>query len=115
MFVVFMLYVGLVKGIIVEGRHLWLSDEKDNLFAVQSVKVFSAVLLGAVIAFLLKVDLGLGAVVGAGLTALMAALVVSGLAVPVYCGAFVGMTSARLFSAYSDLSWPQPLPGQSIF
>ncbi len=102
-FVLFLLYVGLIKGIFAEGRHLRLSDEKDDLFSVQSVKVFSAVFLGAVIAFLLKVDLGLGAVVGAGLTALIAALVVPGLAVPAYCGAFVGMTSAQLFSAYGDL------------
>ena len=96
--ILFMLCVGLVKGIVAEGRHLSLSDEKDYLFSVQSVKVFSAVFLGAVITFLLKVDLGLGAVVGAGLTALMAALVVPKLAVPAYCGAFVGMTSARLFA-----------------
>ena len=97
-FVLFMLCVGLVKGIVVEGRQLWLSDEKDDLFSVQSVKVFSAVFLGPVIAFLLKVDLGMGAVVGARLTSLMAALVVPGLAVPAYCGAFVGMRSARLFA-----------------
>jgi hypothetical protein len=110
-FVLFMLSVGLVKGIIVEGRQLWLSDEKDELFTVQSVKVFSAVFLGAVIAFLLKVDLGLGAVVGAGLTALMAALVFPGLAVPAYCGAFVGMTSSRLFSAYGDLCLAAAIAG----
>jgi hypothetical protein len=79
-FVLIMLCVGLVKGIVAEGRHLVLSDEKDDLFSVQSVKVFSAVFLGAVIAFLLKVDLDLGAVVGAGLTALMAALIAPGLA-----------------------------------
>ena len=102
-FVLFLLCVGLLKGIVAEGRHLSLSDEKDDLFSVQSVKVFSAVFLGPVIAFLLKVDLGMGAVVGARLTSLMAALVVPGLAVPAYCGAFVGMTSARLFSAYGDL------------
>jgi hypothetical protein len=110
-FVLFLLCVGLIKGIFAEGRHLRLSDEKDDLFSVQSVKVFSAVFLGAVIAFLLKIDLGLGAVVGAGLTALMAALVVPGLAVPAYCGAFVGMTSARLFSAYGDLCLAAAIAG----
>jgi hypothetical protein len=110
-FVLFLLCVGLIKGIFAEGRHLRLSDEKDDLFSVQSVKVFSAVFLGAVIAFLLKVDLGLGAVVGAGLTALMAALVVPELAVPAYCGAFVGMTSARLFSAYGDLCLAAAIAG----
>jgi hypothetical protein len=103
--------VGLVKGIVAEGRHLALSDQKGDLFSVQSVKVFSAVFLGAVIAFQLKVDLGLGAVVGAGLTALMAALIVPGLAVPAYCGAFVGMTSARLFSAYGDLCLAAAIAG----
>jgi hypothetical protein len=110
-FVLFLICVGLVKGIFAEGRHLRLSDEKDDLFSVQSLKVFSAVFLGAVIAFLLKVDLGLGAVVGAGLTALMAALIVPGLAVPAYCGAFVGMTSARLFSAYGDLCLAAAIAG----
>jgi len=109
--VLFLLCVGLVKGIVAEGRQLRLSDEKDDLFSVQSVKVFSAVFLGAVITFLLKVDLGLGAVVAAGLTALMAALVVPKLALPAYCGAFVGMTSARLFSAYSDLCLAAAIAG----
>jgi hypothetical protein len=109
--VLLLLCVGLVKGIVAEGRHLALSDQKGDLFSVQSVKVFSAVFLGAVIAFQLKVDLGLGAVVGAGLTALMAALIVPGLAVPAYCGAFVGMTSARLFSAYGDLCLAAAIAG----
>jgi hypothetical protein len=110
-FVLFLLCVGLVKGIVAEGSHIGLSDEKDDLFSLQSVKVFSAVFLGAVITFLLKVDLGLGAVVGVGLTALMAALVVPKLAVPAYCGAFVGMTSARLFSAYGDLCLAAAIAG----
>jgi hypothetical protein len=41
----------------------------------------------------------------------MAALVVPGLAVPAYCGAFVGMTSARLFSAYGDLCLAAAIAG----
>lgn len=102
-FVLILLCVGLLKGIIVEGRHLWLAEEYDDPLTLQSVKLFSAVFLGAVITFMLKIELGLGAVVGAGLTALMAALIVPRLAVPVYCGSFVGMTSSRLFIEYGDL------------
>ena len=41
----------------------------------------------------------------------MAALVIPVLGVPVYCGAFVGMTSARLFSAYGDLCLAAAIAG----
>lgn len=97
------LCLGLAKGIFDEGRHLWTTDDGERLISLQSVKVFTTLFSGAMLTFFLKVELGLGAVVGAGLTALMAALIVPGYAVPTYCGAFVGMTSARLFIAYGDL------------
>lgn len=95
--------LGLIKGIVDEGRHLWTTEDGGRLFTPHSLKVFAALFIGAVLTFLLKVELGLGAVVGAGLTALMAALMLPMYAVPIYCGAFVGMTSSRLFIAYGDL------------
>jgi hypothetical protein len=114
--VLFLLCVGLVQGIVAEGRRLWLGDEKDDLFSVQSVKVFSAVFLGAVIAFLLKVDLGLGAVVGAGLTALMAALVIPVLGVPVYCGAAHGsLHRYDLYPQHAARRWGRRQIGHHLF
>lgn len=111
MFLLLLLCGGLIQGIVVEGRQRWHAGDMDELFTIRSVKIFAAVFLGAVVAFVLKVDLGMGAVVGAGLTALIAALIVPGLSVPVYCGAFVGMTSARLFTAPGDLCLAAAIAG----
>jgi hypothetical protein len=109
--VVVFIISGLIKGIVIEGKHLWGSDHRDHLFTSASVKAFAAVMAGAIIAFALKVNLGLGPVVGAGLTALIASLVVPSLGVPIYCGAFVGMTSARLFIEYTDLCLAAAIAG----
>ena len=102
---------GLVRGTIFEGKQLWQADTRENLFTIDSVKILAAVMAGAIIAFILKVELGLGAVVAAGLTALIVSLIVPSYGVPVYCGAFIGMTSARLFIGYSDLVLASAIAG----
>ena len=102
---------GLVGGIILEGKRLWVADHQDHEFTTDSVKTFAAVMAGAIIAFILKVELGLGAIVAAGLTAFVASLIVPSHGVPIYCGAFIGMTSARLFIGYSDLILASAIAG----
>ncbi len=64
---------------------------------------FIAVVIGAFVTFLFNSNLGMGAVVAAGLVGTMAAVMVPKLGVPVYCGAFVGMASSDLFTSYSLL------------
>ena len=41
----------------------------------------------------------------ASLVALIASLIISAYGVPIYCGAFVGMTSSRLLINYTELSF----------
>ncbi len=110
-FLPFLLFVGLVGGILTEGWKLRLEDAPKHLLEIFSIKTFLAVFTGALIAFFLKVTLALGAVVSAGLTGLMAALIFPGLSVPIYCGAFVGMTSAALFTEYGDLCLAAAIAG----
>jgi len=59
-----------------------------------------AVLGGTLVTFAGAIELGLSPIVAASLVGITAALVVRRLAVPVYCGAFVGMTSPALFGSY---------------
>lgn len=62
-----------------------------------------AVLLGAVTAYALSIDLGLGAVAASAAVGLIAALVSPKYAAAVYCGSFVGMASPFVFSQYWEI------------
>ncbi len=64
---------------------------------------FLSVIVGALITYVLSTDLGLGAVVSAGIVGLLAALVVPNFAVSAYCGAFVGMASPSLLPTHFHL------------
>ncbi|HHY12868.1 MAG TPA: hypothetical protein GX529_09595, partial [Firmicutes bacterium] len=57
------------------------------------LKLFVSVIGGALASYWLNVTLGLGAVLGAGLVAVLAALILPGLSVPITCGSFCGMAS----------------------
>lgn len=56
-----------------------------------------AVVAGAVLAYVLSVAAEFGPVVGAALVGLVAGLALSDVAVPVYCGSFVGMATPTVF------------------
>jgi hypothetical protein len=68
-------------------KDLFKKFDKKDIFK------FFSVLTGAVIAYILSVFLGLGAIVAAALTGLVAAVLIPEYSVAVYCGAFVGMVS----------------------
>lgn len=70
----------------------------------QALANFAAVLGGALVAYILNVDVGLGPVSAAGLVGLAAALVLPDYGVPLYCGAFAGMTSAQLLVNHGELA-----------
>lgn len=55
---------------------------------------------GAVVTYVLSVNLALGPVVGAGLVGVAIALIKPKYGVPVYCGAFVGMASSDYLAFY---------------
>jgi len=59
-----------------------------------------AVVGGTLATFAGVAELGISPIVAASLVGVLAAVVVTRLAVPVYCGAFVGMTSPALFGSY---------------
>lgn len=59
-----------------------------------------AVISGTLLTFAAVTELGVSPIVAASLVGVIAAIAVQRVAVPVYCGAFVGMTSPALFGSY---------------
>jgi len=76
----------------------------NEVLSLQNLINVGSVLGGALIAYSLSVDVGLGAVTAAALVALVAALVVPDYAASMYCGSFVGMTSARVLISHWDVA-----------
>ena len=62
---------------------------------MSDVKVIFSVIAGALASHLLNVTFGLGAVLGAGIVGVLAALLLPDSSTAVYCGAFCGMASTR--------------------
>ena len=95
--------VGALWEILRESRRVPCVQFSEVL-NLQSLITAGSVFGGALIAYCLSVDIGLGAVTAAALVALVAALVVPDYAVSMYCGSFVGMTSARLLISHWDVA-----------
>jgi hypothetical protein len=79
-----------LRGIIADGVVV-TSEAHWNLLAV---------VVGTLLTFAGVAELGVSPIVAAGLVGIAAAVVARSVAVPVYCGAFVGMTSPPLFGSY---------------
>lgn len=75
-----------------------------DTFRHETALTFGGVVVGALVAYVLSVDVGLGAVTASALVALVAALILPEHAVPIYCGSFVGMTSARLLISHGEVA-----------
>jgi hypothetical protein len=87
--------VGLLFEMVREGRAL----RRAGIVAAwnaQDLYHFVAVLAGALVTYVLSVDLRLGAVVASALVGVMAAVLLPKYGVPIYCGSFVGMASPAL-------------------
>lgn len=93
-----LILVPLLRTVIREGNReltgnpFWPSHHE----ALGLVRVL-AVVAGAVATHLLHVHLSVGSVAASGLVGLVAAILLPSLAVPVFCGTFVGMASPELF------------------
>lgn len=87
-----------------EYRALKVRHDVESLFSLQNIVNFLAVCAGTSITFFLSHDVGLGAVTAAGLSGILAALIIPTYAVPFYCGAFVGMSSALVFFNHGELA-----------
>lgn len=75
-------------------KKLKYSDWQINLIN------FSGVVIGAISTFVLNHDIGLGAVLAAGLVGIIGALIFPSYAAAIYCGAFIGMSSSEIFHGY---------------
>jgi len=104
--------VGALITIFYEGKRI-LADKKfnDELPFIKHVYEFLGVFIGGILACIICRDFKMGAVVGASLVAIIAHLVVPKHAVPVYCGAFVGMTSNALLFTRSEVAIASAIAG----
>lgn len=112
---------GIVSLIVLAGALITISNEGKRLLADKTFKdehplkkhvfEFLGVFIGGVLACVISRDLELGAVVAASLVAIIAYLVVPKYGVPVYCGAFVGMTSSALLFTRSEVAIASAIAG----
>jgi len=95
------IFILVLIALLYEKRREWLKNLtqkkiEDNGFTMTDFFNFLSVVVGALACYTLSVNFDLGAVVASGLVGIIAALIVPKYAVPTYCGAFVGMSSAEL-------------------
>ncbi len=98
------IFLGLLYKVLLEGNIVFASSKIDTLLSQKNIFNFSSVFLGALVTFTLSENLGLGAVVAAGVVGILAAIIFPSYGVPIYCGAFVGMTSSAYMSSHSQLA-----------
>ncbi len=103
---------GALITIVSEGKRI-LADEKfnDELPLIKHVYEFLGVLIGGVLTCIICRDFKLSTVVAASLVGITAHLVVPKYSVPVYCGAFVGMTSNALLFTRSEVAIASAIAG----
>ena len=101
-FVIIVLF-GLILQIQKEYQKLATLPTQEHITR-KAFANFIVVFLGAIAAYTLSISLELGAVVAASLVGLLAGLVLPAYGVPIYCGAFVGMTSVELFATHGELA-----------
>ncbi len=91
---------GVLFGILFESRRVLRTTAVAAREAGESGRIVGSILGGTILTLALTIELGLSPVVAAGIVGIAAALVAPTVAVPAYCGAFVGMTSPELFTTY---------------
>lgn len=97
--------VGTFTTIVKEGIILFISEKLTKEKSWHKIVLeFLAVFFGGLISYFFSQDIGLGPVVAASLVAIIAHLVTPELDVPVYCGAFVGMTSEILLFTHFEVA-----------
>ena len=92
--------IGVLLGVRFEWRALRRVGEIRRPTPTEIAGSTAALLSGTIATLAVVIELGLSPVVSAGVVGIVGAIVVPKRAVPVYCGAFVGMTSPELFVTY---------------
>ncbi len=87
-------------GIHFEWRGLRRTTTFRGELSEESGRTTGAILLGTLVTLASVIELGLSPVVAAGVVGILVALFAPSVAIPAYCGAFVGMTSPDLFPSY---------------
>ncbi len=89
--------IGAMITLYEEGKHVikLLKTNPQNKTS-QRIGNFLAVFIGGILTFYLAQNIVLGAVVAAGLVAILVHIILPEYGVPAYCGAFVGMSSSAL-------------------
>ncbi len=101
--VVTLVLVGLLFETVREGRKI-STLKSAGIFTRKNLLNFASVFFGALITYALSLNVGLGAVVAAGLVGVIAALALPEYGAPIYCGAFVGMASQKLLANHGELA-----------
>ena len=87
---------------------IWKKTKSDLPQIINSYFALLVTILGAIATYFLNIELGLGPVIAAALVGSMGALTLdwmvkdrfNSLAVPLYCGAYIGMSSAVVLNGY---------------
>ena len=95
--IISLMVTGIVFSLFAEARRLRESKVSYSKHSKQTL-VFLGVVSGGILTYSMSAFLETGPVVAAGLVGILGALFVKDLAVPVYCGAFVGMVCCTLFT-----------------
>ncbi|MFW5713360.1 MAG: hypothetical protein ACOCYU_01685 [Brevefilum sp.] len=108
--IILIILAGVGIAIFNEAKHLpqkSIPKIKDSQLFLQGISV----LIGALVAYSISHDLGLGPVIAASLVGILAFLVFPKFSVAAYCGAFVGMTSNALLFDWFEVSLAGSLAG----
>ena len=92
--------VAILLGVRFEWLMIWRSSAWESADNGEIVRITVAILVGTLVTLGLVIEGGLSPIVAAGLVGMAFAIVAPSVAVPAYCGAFVGMTSPELFTTY---------------
>lgn len=96
------LVLGLLSGYVLEWPSVFKGNANIRIGAPE-IKIFVAVICGAVASYWLNTRIGLGPVLGEGLVLILAALTFPALGAPIASGAFLGMVTAKVFPGFEHL------------
>jgi hypothetical protein len=111
--------VGIVLTVALIGLLYTLSNEAKSVKDAKSGPLFNqknlvnilAVMAGALVSYVINVNLAQGAVIGAAVVGVLAGFLLKDYAVPIYTGALVGMASSKLFASPLVILLPALIAG----
>lgn len=104
LYAVVILFLSSMLGVALSAKLEWMvitSADAPLFLDYRDLRnATAAVIVGTIITLGLTVELGVPTVVSASIVGIIAAIFFSSVAVPAYCGAFVGMTAPELIPTY---------------